>query len=127
MQVTHGLNPGATFLESVFGKRRRKPAMPLPAEGSNTAVAEIAAYIAIRDRYLAEAEEYPTEDALHRARIANDLVRSYVKPARSPYQAQYLPEADAVIERKRCEIVHGRITALADASRVVPSATPAQA
>ena len=127
MQVTHGLHPGATFLESVFGKRRRKPARPIPAEGSNMAVAEIAAYIAIRDRYLAEAEESPTEDALHRARIANDLVRSYVKPARSPYQAQYLPEADAVIERKRCEIAQGRITALADASRVVPTTTPARA
>ena len=127
MQVTHGLNPGAAFLESVFGKRRRKPARPIPAEGSNTAVTEIAAYIAIRDRYLAEAEENPTEDALHRARIANDLVRSYVKPARSPYQAQYLPEEDAVIERKRCEIAQGRIAALAGASRVVPTTTPARA
>ena len=79
MQVTHGLNPGAAFLQSVFGKRRRKPARPIPAEGSNTAVAEIAAYIAIRDRYLAEAEENPSEDALHRARIANELVRSYAE------------------------------------------------
>ena len=127
MQVTHGLHPSATFLESVFGKRRRKPARPIPAEGSNAAVAEIAAYVAIRDRYLAEAEENPTEDALHRARIANDLVRSYVKPARSPYQAQYLPEADAVIERKRCEIAQGRIAALADASRVVPATISARA
>ena len=125
--MTHGLHPGATFLESVFGNRWRTPARPIPAEGSNTAVAEIAAYVAIRDRYLAEAEENPTEDALHRARIANDLVRSYVKPARSPYQAQYLPEADAVIERKRCEIAQGRIAALADASRVVPTITPARA
>ena len=82
------------------------------AAGSEQASAEIGAYIAIRERLLAEAEQGRTEKQLDRAAIANNFVASCLKPARSPYQAQCLPEAEAARERKRCEAVKLRIARL---------------
>ena len=84
------------------------------AAGSEHAFAEIGAYIAIRERLLAEAEQGPTEKQLDRAAIANNFVASCLKPPRSPYQAQCLPETDAARERKRCEAVKLRISRLRD-------------
>src|SRR6266550_9354600 len=74
------------------------------AFGSAYSVAEINAYIAIRDQLLAEAEEVPTSAKLASTGLANDFVQGCL-PARSPYEAQCLPEADAIRERKRCEAV----------------------
>ena len=54
--------------------------------------AEINAYIAIRDSLLAEAEEIPSSSTLHRACIANDVVEIFLKPAKPPYEAQYLSD-----------------------------------
>lgn len=79
---------------------------------ANHAHAEIHAYIVIRDRLLTEAEEVPSNSTLHRACIANDVVEIFLKPARSPYQAQYLPEVEAGHERQRCEAVKNRIAEL---------------
>lgn len=79
---------------------------------SEQALAEIGAYIAIRERLLADAERTRTESMLDRAELANEFVASCVKPARSPYDAQHLPEADAARERKRCETVKVRIERL---------------
>ena len=73
------------------------------------AQAEIHAYISIRDRLLAEAEEVPNNSTLHRAWIANDVVQVFLKPARTPYEAQYLPEDEARFERERCETIKQRI------------------
>jgi hypothetical protein len=73
------------------------------------AQAEIHAYISIRDRLLAEAEEVPTNSTLHRAWIANDVVQIFLKPARRPYEGQYLPEDEARVERERCETIKQRI------------------
>jgi hypothetical protein len=76
------------------------------------AVDEINTYIAIRDELLAEAEELRTHKKLDCVCIANDFVETCLKPARPPYEAQCLPEADAVRERKRCQAVKVRIAEL---------------
>ena len=85
-----------------------------PAERNQVkhAHAEIHAYIVIRDRLLTEAEEVPSSSTLHRACIANDVVEIFLKPAKTPYEAQYLPEDEASHERQRCEAVKGRISEL---------------
>ena len=80
--------------------------------GSVYSVAEINAYIAIRDQLLAEAEGLHSNAKLASTALANDFVEGCLKPARSPYQAQCLPESDAVRERKRCEAVRDRIVQL---------------
>ncbi len=74
--------------------------------------AEIHAYIVIRDRLLTEAENVPSNATLHRAYIANDVVEIFLKPAKKPYEAQYLPEDEAKQERERCETVKNRIAEL---------------
>jgi len=79
---------------------------------SQHAIEEINAYIAIRDSLLVEAEEVTTYKALKRANLVNDFVETCLRPARSPYEAQYLPEADALCERKRCQAVKIRIAEL---------------
>jgi hypothetical protein len=82
------------------------------AFGSAYSAAEINAYIAIRDQLLAEAEEVPTSAKLASTGLANDFVQGCLQPARSPYEAQCLPEADAIRERKRCEAVRNRLAEL---------------
>jgi len=76
------------------------------------AVDEINAYIAIRDNLLAEVEATATSANLRRLILANDFVQASLKPARSPYEAQYLPERDADRERKRCAAIKIRIAEL---------------
>src|SRR6266850_620135 len=85
-----------------------------PTFGSAYSVAEINAYIAIRDQLLAEAEEVCTKAKLASTTLANDFVQGCLQPARSPYEAQSLPETDAVLERKRCEAVRNRLVELRD-------------
>ena len=80
--------------------------------GSPQANDEIHAYIAARDISLAEAERHASDMTLNRAFLANQLVENSLRPARSPYQAQCLPEADAARERKRCENAKIRIAQL---------------
>src|SRR6266478_4578101 len=80
--------------------------------GSVYSVAEINAYIAIRDQLIAEAEELHSNAKFASAALANDFVEGCLKPARSPYEAQCLPESDAVHERKRCAVVRDRIEQL---------------
>jgi hypothetical protein len=75
-------------------------------------IAEIKAYIAIRDDLLAEAEQFKTRAKLDGVTVANDFVQSCLNPARPPYHSQCLPEADAVRERKRCCAVNSRIAKL---------------
>lgn len=107
-----------------FGWRRSEvaktnPAKPLHTSTKSTerhhpkqAHPEIHAYIVIRDRLLAEAEEVPSNSTLHRATIANDVVEIFLKPSKKPYEAQYLPEDEAVQERERCQKVMTRIADL---------------
>jgi len=75
----------------------------------NYVIGEINAYIAIRDELLAEAEELKIASKLDGLTIANDFVETCLTPARAPYQAQYLPEGDAVRERRRCHEIKRRI------------------
>ena len=70
----------------------------------------------MRDSCLVEAEEYPNAANIERAGIANDFVETYLKPARPSDETQFLPEAEAVRERKRCKAVKVRIAELRDQS-----------
>ena len=54
----------------------------------------------------------PAISTLHRACIANDVVEIFLKPAKTPYEGQYLPEDEASHERQRCEAVKNRIAEL---------------
>ena len=76
---------------------------------SKHAIEEIRAYITIRDSLLEEAEKVKSIEALRRLSIANDFVETCLSPPRPPYEAQFLPEADAVRERERCRAVKIRI------------------
>lgn len=93
-------------------KPQRKSTKAVDQLALQYATAEINAYIVIRDNLLAEAEANTTTANLRRLNLANDFVRSCLKPARSPYQEQYLPEPDADRERKRCAAVNIRIAEL---------------
>jgi uncharacterized small protein (DUF1192 family) len=94
-------------------KRKTRSGQTLSsAFGSAYSVAEINAYIAIRDQLLTEAEKVHTSTKLASTALANDFVEGCLKPARPPYEAQCLPESDAVCERKRCAAVRERIAQL---------------
>jgi hypothetical protein len=109
MQVSHALREYAGIIPRSDSERPQALAKAVEHRHLKYALDEITAYIAIRDNLLAEAEEGPTTSTLHRAGIANDVVEIFLKPARPPYEAQYLAEADAARERKRCETVKARI------------------
>jgi hypothetical protein len=98
-------------LPAAKGKSRPTPTVT-PTFGSAYSVAEINAYIAIRDQLLAEAEKLHSTAKITSTALANDFVEGCLKPARSPYEAQCLPEEDAIRERKRCESVRDRIAQL---------------
>src|SRR5256885_10014182 len=82
------------------------------AFGSVYSIAEINAYIAIRDQLLAEAEEQCSREKLASTTLANDFVEGCLKPTRTPYEGQCLPEADAIQERQHCTAVRERIAEL---------------
>lgn len=102
-------------LISTKSAKRETPALT-PTFGSAYSIEEINAYIAIRDELVAEAEQVHTNAKLASATLANDFVEGCLKPARSPYEAQCLPESDAACERKRCEAVRIRIAELRDSA-----------
>jgi hypothetical protein len=91
---------------------RRSATTLSPTFGSAYTVAELNAYIAVRDQLLAEAEEIRTPSKLASATLANDFVSGCLQPGRAPYEAQCLPETDAAFERQRCETVRERIAQL---------------
>lgn len=115
MQLAQALDGRTTVLDkrSLY---RRQPSGASPASaGSATpryADDEINAYIAIRDGLLLEAEETVARAKLDSAAVANDFVEKCLMPARSPYQAQCLPEVHAIRERKRCDAARARIARL---------------
>jgi hypothetical protein len=112
MRLNHTVAERAISVDAISEANLRKSPKDVPRNSSN-ALHEIETYIAIRDSFLAEAERITTDATLHRACIANDVVEKCLKSARTPYEAQYLPEADAIRERKRCEAVKVRIGKLA--------------
>jgi hypothetical protein len=87
-----------------------------PPNGSQYAIDEINAYIAVRNGLLKEAEQTPTESSLERLVLANNFVANCLRPTRQPYITQYLPDVDAVRELKECHAVDARIAKLRAAS-----------
>jgi hypothetical protein len=75
-------------------------------------VDEINAYTAIRDIAVAEAEKEPNMLNLERACIANEFVEKCLKPARTPYELQYLQKADAARELENCQEIRIRLSLL---------------
>ena len=75
-------------------------------------ISEINTFIAIRDYLLTEAEASKTREQINRASLANQVVETCLRPPRHPYEAQSLPEADAIRERKRCHAAESRIAKL---------------
>ena len=90
-------------------KTMRKSPVPPATDGAS---GEIHAYLAARDLLLREAEANTTESHLRRAWAANELAENWLRPARSPYEAQSLPEAEAARERLRCNAVKVRLAQL---------------
>jgi hypothetical protein len=87
---------------------RKSPADP----ASDTASVEIHSFLAARDLLFREAEANPTEPNLRRAGAANEFAESCLRPARSPYHAQALPEPEAAHERLRCKAATLRLAQL---------------
>lgn len=83
-----------------------------PAPTQSGAIHEIYSYIAARNISLREAEENPSEASLRRAAEANSFAENCLRPARPPYQAQSLPEAEAARERQHCQTVKVRLAEL---------------
>jgi hypothetical protein len=100
------------IISTEAARRESGPPTLTPAFGSAYSVAEINAYIAIRDQLLREAEELHTSAKIASTVLANDFVEGCLQPARPPYESQCLPEQDAIRERKRCETVRARIAEL---------------
>jgi hypothetical protein len=98
----------------------KRPSAKPAHVASPEAIAEINAYIAVRDELFADAELIRTIAKLDSATSANDFVLNSLRLPRSPYQAQSLPEQDAKHERARCEFVRGRIAQL----RMMSAPTP---
>ncbi len=92
--------------------RKHRQSLAGPSAASRHSAEVINAYIAVRDRLAAEVEKIATPEKLNRLAIANDLVLACLKPARSPYEAQSLPEADAARERTRCDAVRSKLAKL---------------
>lgn len=108
------VNPAILRHPSLFEKclgRRRSAVI-----GSPEASSEVYAYAAARDLALAVAERESSHLTLNRAFLANQMVEMCLKSMRSPYQAQALPEAEALRERRRCEVVRDRISQLRSGS-----------
>ena len=112
MQATQ--QPRSSIVRPTFKRNNAKPAAwsSTPLAMSTYIADEIQAYATIRDLALAEAEKVTTTLNLERARIANEFVENTLKPAKSPYEAQHLPEGDAARERQRCEAVKVRLSLL---------------
>lgn len=92
-----------------FQKNVSKPAA---APATDSASLEIHSYLAARDLLLREVDANPTAANLRRASAANEFAEACLRPARSPYQAQSLPEAEASRERTRCNTVKLRLAQL---------------
>src|SRR5437762_2105413 len=98
MQSTHEVSDAVVLPGEKPAAFPRKSGGAARGVDQTHAVEEISAYISIRDGLLREAEKSATCEMLRRASIANDFVETCLQPARSPYEAQFLSEADAVRE-----------------------------
>jgi hypothetical protein len=102
MQATLSLHPTA--------RNSKKTSAITPAVES--ASVEIHSYLAARDLLLRAADVNTNEANLRCAWAANEFAESCLRPARAPYHAQVLPEAEAACERRRCTSVRLRLAEL---------------
>lgn len=109
MRLTEAAPRPQVFHHTVSPARTRGASL---GNASYGATDEINAYIAIRDRSLADAERVPTRGTVDRALLANEFVESCLRPVRSPYQAQALSEAHAADQRSRCAAAKARLAQL---------------
>jgi hypothetical protein len=113
MKIAHTRDmPLLTIPSHTTASPKRPTTKRLDRISSADTIAEINAYIAIRDELFLEAEQSKTPAKFDTVTIANDFVESCLKPAPSPYETQCLPESDAARERKRCQAVRDRIAQL---------------
>jgi hypothetical protein len=111
MQPTH--KSRSSIVRPAFKRTKQSTTWSSTRHAMSTYIAdEIRAYATIRDLALAEAEKLTNSLNLERARIANEFVENALKPARTPYESQHLPEGDATRERQRCEAVKVRLSLL---------------
>jgi hypothetical protein len=80
--------------------------------GADRVSVEIHSFLAARDLLFREADANTTESNLRRACAANEFAENCLRPARSSYQAQSLPEEEAARERLRCNAVKLRLAQL---------------
>lgn len=92
--------------------RKHRQSLAGPRASSRHTAEVVSAYIAIRDRLLEEVGKIATPEKLNRLAIANDLVLACLKPARAPYEAQFLSESEAARERNRCNAIQGKVANL---------------
>jgi hypothetical protein len=94
--------------------QNRRGLLPHPADLRMTSyiVDEIHAYVVIRDLAVAEAEKEPNMLNVERACIANEFVEKCLNPARTPYETQYLQQAEAAQEREACHEIRIRLSLL---------------
>jgi hypothetical protein len=105
--------PLATNLTLPAANPKARTASTLSSKfGSAYSIAEINAYIAVRDQLLAEAERTHASAKLASTALANDFVEGCLQSPRSPYQAECLSESDSARERIRCKVVRERISEL---------------
>jgi hypothetical protein len=103
----------SSIVRPTFKRGKNRAAWSSTRHAMSTYIAdEIRAYGTIRDLALTEAERITNTLNLQRARIANEFVENALKPARTPYESQHLPEGDAARERQRCEAVKVRLSLL---------------
>jgi len=112
MQLTQPPLRTVFLPKNISQKRLPQRTMSSDFRMTSYVVDEINAYVAIRDIALAEAEKDPSSVNLERVRIANEFVENCLRPARSPYKSQHLPETDAARERGRCQAVKVRLSLL---------------
>jgi hypothetical protein len=102
MQATLPLHPTARYYKKTL------PITPVV----DAASVEIHSYLAARDLLFRAADSNSTEANLRCAWAANEFAESCLRPARAPYHAQALPEAEAARERRRCTSVRLRLAEL---------------
>jgi len=115
-------------LQTTFRSQSRLGASQVSEPASSAyVIGEINTFIAIRDYLLTDAEASKTREQISRANLANQVVETCLRPPRHPYEAEFLPEADAIRERQRCQVAKSRIAKLRASTVSYNTATGSEA
>lgn len=113
MHATHLPTPRPLTLIQASAFRNFRQSITETGEvASQYAIAEINAYITIRDDLLEEAGKVPTCAKLDSVAVANDFVETCLRPPRPSYKTQHLSQAEAAREQMRCNQIRERIVEL---------------